>query len=307
MKPARKKKQRRLDSAEVERLYQESEKFVRERQEKLIEEALAADPELPQLEAKLSADTTRIRYQAPENVVTKEQLIALGGSPRYEKTPETGKPAPSVAAIVFGRENETRLIFTPDNGAWLVNMEGNKSLEELRRELCKNGRNLWDFGEQSPDGAEPRPPGPHIAFKAVEALLDYAEQLKGLPPTEHQKPDALFAILATLQALKQHQGRKLQIAFDLLTDDKRPRLLEKLRDNTWMLSNELQRPPSKKELKNRFDPSGKLEQSEYSKLLKHAGLAWLRRDRKALNLGEVQPKPNDCAFACGVNSQHAKK
>ena len=288
MKPARKKKQRRLDPAAVERRFRKSEKFVRERQQKLIEEALAADKELPLLEAELlqkkkEFDAKYGRTEAPRArlpVVTEEKLIALGGSPRYEKTLEKGKPPPPVTAIVFGGENEARMIFKPAaGGRWNVDLEGTRSLEDMRRELNKAGRRLWDSVEQKPA----------LACRAVLGLLSCRRQFKGVPWDEQPHFAAatmLDAIETTLDVLQQNQAGKLQLAFKLLSDNAQwPRTLDILRDDAWDLANELQRPPSKKELMNRFDPSGKLEQSEFSKLLKHAGLAWLRRDTNRLNLG----------------------
>jgi hypothetical protein len=54
VRTAKKKKQRRLDPAAVERRFRESEKFVCQRQQTLIKEAEAAnEKELRQLEAEL--------------------------------------------------------------------------------------------------------------------------------------------------------------------------------------------------------------------------------------------------------------
>ena len=290
MKTARKKKQRRLDSAAVERRFLASEKFVRHRQQTLIKEAEAANKkELLQLEAEALRATKEFdaKYSRTERprprlpVVTKEQLIALGGSPYYEKTPEKGKPLPPLAAIVFGWENEARMIFKPiGGGKWKVDFEGTPTLEDIRRELSKSGRGLWDPVEQKPG----------IAFQAVESLLS-CYQFRGLPSDERQRATVHFTILTTLEALRQKQGRKLQIAFNLLTDNQWPQTLDSLGDHAWLLANELQRPPSKRELKDRFDAPtathdhGKIHPSEFSKLLKHAGLAWLNRGRKKLKIG----------------------
>jgi hypothetical protein len=220
-------------------------------------------------------------------VVTQEKLIALGGSPRYDKSHEKGKPPPPpVAAIVFGRDNEARMIFKPvGGGRWKVDFEGMPSLKDIKRELSKAGRSLWDPVEQRPG----------LAFRAVQALLSCQRQIKGVPWDElphFAVATMLDAIETTLEVLRQNQTGKLQLAFKLLRDSKQwPQALDSLGDHAWLLANELQRPPSKKELKDRFDPptpkhiDGLINKSEFSKLLKHAGLAWLNRGPKRLKIG----------------------
>jgi hypothetical protein len=195
-------------------------------------------------------------------VVSEAELLALGGVKQVVWRKGSLQPQ-----IIFGGESDAQLIFMPCNGAWKVSLEGKPSLEEQRRELSKAGRGLWDAKEQKPG----------VAFQAVEALLSCWQNFRGLPADDQQKAETHFAISRTLEALEQKQGRKLQLAFNLLTDDQWPRLIEKLIDRCLWLAVRLQRPPSKGELNSLFDPDGVIHHSEFAKLLKHAGLAWLRR------------------------------
>src|SRR5205823_5167425 len=121
-----------------------------------------------------------------------------------------------------------------------VNLEGKPSPDELKRELSKAGRGLWNVAkvEQKPEKGRP-----DIAFYAVDALLHCFDWFKGLPSNEQQKDDVQFAIISTLNALERDaktKARKLQLAFKLLTDVRleklRPRLFEQLLDHTCMLS-----------------------------------------------------------------------
>jgi hypothetical protein len=117
--------------------------------------------------------------------------------------------------IIFGGEGETRLIFTPYRGAWMVALEGTPSLEDERRELNKSRRKLWNADKEKPD----------IAAQAVDALLSCFESFKGLRSNEQQADEVKFAIIATLQALKRdvkNKSRKLQVAFEFLDDPQWP-------------------------------------------------------------------------------------
>jgi hypothetical protein len=160
-------------------------------------------------------------------VVSEAELLALGG---VKKTVWYKDGYQS--RIIFGGERETRLTFIPDNGAWKVELEElekklqgkpslTPSLEEIIRELCKAGRGLWNTEERKPD----------IAFQAVDALLTYSrdwQDFAALPKSKQEKTDVYramvnvqLAILTTLQALERdvkNKGRKLQLAFELLTD-----------------------------------------------------------------------------------------
>jgi hypothetical protein len=169
--------------------------------------------------------------------------------------------------------------------------------EELKRELNKSGRGLWNVPEpeQKPAvGEDKQKERPDIAVQAVDALLTCSrdwQDFTALPKSEQEKADlyrvminAHLAILTTLQALerdKKNESRKLQLAFELLTGQGTPSQIVKLCDHALTLASELQRPPSKKELKDRFDstlpPQYPVHPSEFSKLLKVAGLSWLKR------------------------------
>ena len=224
--------------------------------------------------------------------VSEETLISLGGR-------KTG------AEIVFGPESGTQLIFTPSKGRfegaarWIVCLPPvTTSRYDTRRELSKANRGLWD-GEKDE---------PSAAFKAAEQLLACdVEKLQALrvevrqlhelnerPKTETVMerlsimgerlnrvseqvlgPQAAIGLL--VEVLSKGLGGKLQIAFDLLRDDGQwQEDISKLRDHALLLAGELQRPPTKRELRKRYNPSGTLKESEFSQLLKHAGLSWLK-------------------------------
>jgi hypothetical protein len=193
--------------------------------------------------------------------------------------------------IIFGGVGETRLIFTPDGAGWKiqldVDVDPELSPEELKSELAKSGRGLWDNDKQKPV----------IAFQAVNALLtcwrDW-QDFTALPESEQEKADFYramvnvhLAILTTLEALKRddkNESRKLQVAFALLNDPQWPTQIGELRYHARNLAVELQRPPYKKELKDRFEQplpphhSGRIVRpSEFSSRLKAAGLSWLKR------------------------------
>jgi hypothetical protein len=66
----------------------------------------------------------------------------------------------------------------------------------------------------------------------------------------------------------------------LLQGDTRwPQDIDELQKHAVRLAISLQRPPTKAELRKRHNPSGTLRESEFSPLLKHAGLSWLKRGR----------------------------
>ena len=189
--------------------------------------------------------------------------------------------------IVFGPVGETRFIYMPEGGGWRVALDAKPSVEELKSELNKTRRNLWNAAKEKAD----------IAFQAVDALLTCSrdwQDFLALPESKQKKADVYramvnvqLAILTTLQALKRDvktKRRKLQLAFERLDDPQWPRQIEKLRHHALMLAVDLQRPPSKKELKDRFDstlpPQYPVHPSEFSKLLKAAGLSWLKRGKR---------------------------
>jgi hypothetical protein len=230
---------------------------------------------LERLAKELDLQTSRKPYDpSPRAVhVSEEELLKLGG-------------VKMGATVVFGRPHkgddsgETQLTFTPgkdkwNKGQWKVRLAGKPSVEDLRRELAKAGRGLWNKTEDKPT----------LAFDAVNSLLECAKQFEGYPENEQQRCATQDAIKKTLESFKRGQWRKLRIAFELLTDNQPVRMIDKLQQQAWLLASMLQRPPSKGELKARFDPPashrphGKIHPSEWGKLLKHAGLGWLRRRR----------------------------
>ena len=214
-----------------------------------------------------------LRPRSKAVVVSEPELIALGGRKDVILLGESRRQT----RIIFGGEGETRLIFTPYRGAWMVALEGTPSREDQRRELAKSGRGLWNHDKK----------GPVIAFRAVDALLSCFESFKGLPSNKQQADEVQFAIIATLEALERdtktkghkHRGHKLQLAFELLDDPQWPNQIGELRDHALDLAVDLQRPPSKKELKDQFDPPERVGPSEFSTLLKAAGLSWLKRGK----------------------------
>ena len=128
---------------------------------------------------------------------------------------------------------------------------------------------------------------PVIAFQAVEALLSCFELFKGLPSNEQQAKTRFSLQLLRHWRLWSETPKtraKLQVAFRLLNNPQWPTQIGELRHHAVMLAVELQRPPSKKELKEKFD-STLPEQypvlpSEFSRLLKAAGLSWLKRGQR---------------------------
>ena len=239
--------------------------------------------------------------------VSEETLISLGGK-------KVG------ATIVFGPEGETQLIFEnvtkkrsgkkrpAETYRWRVSLKARTSRYDTQRELNRSGRGLWDTEKDEPS----------IAFKAVRQLLACHAEMgpKQEPaPSEaaegplytYPKPeldtlrdelgkvedqlnatiDYLFmahdAISLAVEALSKGLGGKMQMAFTLLQDDKHwSQDIDRLQALTLGSAAALQRPPTKAELKGRFNPSGTLRGSEFSVLLKHAGLSWLKRRKRSM-------------------------
>jgi hypothetical protein len=88
---------------------------------------------------------------------------------------------------------------------------------------------------------------------------------------------AYDAISLTVERLAQGLGEKLQMAFKLLQSDRWPQDIDKLQEQAIRLAINLQRPPTKAELRKRYDPRDTLYESDFAVLLKHAGLSWLKR------------------------------
>jgi hypothetical protein len=96
--------------------------------------------------------SNRRKPGAKPATVSEQRLIALGGRKDVVLLGESRRQA----RIVFGGEGETRLIFTPEWAAWKVAVEGEQTLEELKRELRRAGRGLWDNDKNKP---KPKPGG----------------------------------------------------------------------------------------------------------------------------------------------------
>jgi hypothetical protein len=206
--------------------------------------------------------------------VSEAQLLDLGGVKKVVLLNESRQ-----TWIVFGGKGEAQLVFKPCNGGWKVSMEGKPSLEELRRELCKAGRGLWNPDEQKPG----------VAFQAAEALLSCWQNFRGLPADDQQKAETHFAITRTLEALKKRQGKKLEMALTLLSDERserlRPHLIEKLQETSGVLAAELQRPPYKAELRDRSVPWA--DRPQFARLLRDSGLTWLRTKPRGLSRASI--------------------
>ena len=77
---------------------------------------------------------------------------------------------------------------------------------------------------------------------------------------------------------------KLQIAFDLWWDEQWPEDVTNLQKHAWYLAGKLQRPPTKKELRERYAPGTDPADAQFSRLLKAAGLSWLPDAKSPRNL-----------------------
>ena len=96
------------------------------------------------------------------------------------------------------------------------------------------------------------------------------------------------AISLTFEALSKGLGGKMQIAFGKLRgdDSKWPQDIEKLKWHAVHLARDLQRPPTKAELRESYNSTrhhvnGALGESKFSPLLKHAGFSWLEKGEPA--------------------------
>ena len=200
---------------------------------------------------------------------------------------------------------------------WAVSLKGNISHHDTQRELNKAGRGLWDRERGKPaiayqaaeqllacyieiecqfrrtllllllrrlrekakqDGetAEDTPftyPKPEID-KLREQLAVVEEQLGTV---SEQLATAQDAISLTVETLSKGLERKLQKAFDLLQGDQWPQDIQKLWDCARILAAKLQRPPTKAELRMHYKPNVTLKEKDFSPLLKHAGLSWLKK------------------------------
>ena len=161
----------------------------------------------------------------------------------------------------------TNLTFTAYKNGWKVGLVGKPSREEFRRELAKSNRGLWDESNETPA----------IAFKAIEDLLYCVQAFSAMPLSEDQANAMQCAVLATLKALTAGDGRKLQVAFDILTGEPLESNVATLQEQCLVLSVEYQRPPTKAELKALHDPNVRIQPAQFAVLLAHAGLSWLAK------------------------------
>jgi hypothetical protein len=192
---------------------------------------------------------------------------------------------------------------------WKVSLKGNASRYDAQRVLNRANRWLWDKGEEK-DEEEGEP---SLPFKAVRQLLACQAEMEAKDAAETEVKDAAYvypkpeletvteerdiaeeqlntvsyqlamardAISLTVEALSERLAEKVQMSFDLLQGDTRwPQDIDELQKHAVRLAISLQRPPTKAELRKRHNPSGTLRESEFSPLLKHAGLSWLKRGR----------------------------
>ena len=183
-----------------------------------------------------------------------------------------GKRVKDSSDIVFGGIDETQFTFTPGarGNSWKVAISSVLVQDDLKNQLRQSGRGLWDLESQTPG----------VAFKAVEALLSCWENFRGLPSNEDECAQVHLGISWLLEALRldceTQNGRKLQIAFELIRSDQWGNAIENIKQSCWMMAYDLQRPPFKLELKNHYDSKSQMDGADFSKLLKAAGLRWLR-------------------------------
>ena len=169
---------------------------------------------------------------------------------------------------------------------------------DFDRELSKANRGLLDKEKGEPSAAfkaaeqllachveelraprvEVRPLREHNERPKIEAVMEQLTHFGELLETvSHRLMRAQDAIRLVVEALstKELVG-KLKIAFDLLRDDSQwPQDVTNLRVHAMALAYLLQRPPTKAELRKRYDPT--LREKDFSPLLEHAGLLWLKK------------------------------
>ena len=112
-----------------------------------------------------------------------------------------------------------------------------------------------------------------------------AETEDQLNKVSYQLAMAHDAISLAVEALSEGLGGKVQIALKLLRDDaKWSQDIDKLQEHALRLAIILQRPPTKAELRKSYNSyrehsAGTLKEKDFSPLLKHAGLSWLKKER----------------------------
>jgi hypothetical protein len=121
-----------------------------------------------------------------------------------------------------------------------------------------------------------------LALASEQLAAEAEEQSSHM---SYQLAMAYDANSLTVEALSKGHGGKLQIAFKLLQEDSQedsqwPQDVYKLQRDLLRLGWETQQPPTKVALRARFNPSGTLGDTEFSLLLKYAGLSWLPQGRR---------------------------
>jgi hypothetical protein len=266
------KKERQLQ-AEDARRERALAKEAKAAQRKEDREAEASAKELCR---KLAANLPRPRSKAV--VRSEAELRALGGEKVVISLDESRRQT----RWIFGLEGQTRFIHTPEDGLWRLDAKPGALEEDLKRVLNQAGRNLRNVPEPEDKQRE----GMDIAVKAVDALLYWSQNWQDFRHQEHARIYAQFAILTTLQALERdlkNNSHKLKLAYEMRTGVGTPSKNDKLYGHAAALAVELQRPPTKKELKDRFDSKLQhpFDPSEFSKRLKETGLSWLKRGQRA--------------------------
>ena len=157
---------------------------------------------------------------------------------------------------------------------------------------------LWRLREKAKQEGvaliEPDAAAQETAYTYPKPLVDTLRELREqLARVEEQLATQIVslirardAISLTIEALSKGDGGKLQIAFDLLWDNSQwLQEVTNLRFHAVALAAELQRPPTKAELRERYNSkrSSPLEESKFSPLLKDAGLSWLEKRARGPN------------------------
>ena len=152
----------------------------------------------------------------------------------------------------------------------------------LRRKECfAHGRGLWRRAGS---------PAPEVVV--VERVLDLVDRLKQKKPEEG--PEKAETEQALINLVKMHPDRRekamnavsairrsqsaLAAADKEIYRDASPNSIRALNE-ALMLANDLQRPPTRRELMNKMGWEGGIK--EFTNLLRAVGLAWLREDHAA--------------------------
>jgi len=262
---------------------------------------MSEDPELANLRDLAEKQDKREEPWKKETLreVSVEELLAFGG----KKTESQIVFGPQGETQLIFRPSKGRL--GQVHAQWTVSLKGKTSAYDTQRELSKANRGLWDKGE----GKDKEEGQPSTAFKAARQLLAcYAEMEAKQEAALSAKPDAaegaLYiypkpeietlreelaqaedqlnsershrimahdAISLTVEVLSKGLGGKLQMAFNLLQDDaKWSQDIARLQEYAMTLATELQRPPTKRELREAINSKrphsrGTLNEKDFSR------------------------------------------